>query len=172
MGGNLAPFSKLNSTWSFPKSKDSVPFLTSIRHPAVARNGFLRMMVRVSSYISRITKPIGTYKSPTFIGTSSKIATGYFIQRSANCKEIVVGLISPSSIFSHIERGIKFTLDCKSHQGQSIGTFPIRQGIEKLPGSFSLARSLFGLPHEIFQPKLQFSVIQVFSCWTKFLSKI
>ena len=83
-----------------------------MRHPTMAENGLPRMIeVHVSSSIFRITKSTSTYKSPTFIGTSSKILTGYFIEQSANCKEIVVGLISPNSNFSHRERGIKLTLD-------------------------------------------------------------
>jgi len=41
------------------------------------------------------TKATGTYKSPSLMGTSSKIPTKYFTKRSANFEEIVVGLISP-----------------------------------------------------------------------------
>ena len=49
---------------------------------------------------------------------------------------IVINLFSlnsltfPSSNFPHTERGIKLTLDPKSHKAQSVGKFPIRHGIE------------------------------------------
>jgi len=66
----------------------------------------------------------------------------YFTERSATCKEMVVDLISSESSFSHKESSIKLTLDLKSYEAQSVGTFPIKQGIEKLLISLCLAESL------------------------------
>jgi len=54
-------------------------------------------------------------------------------------------------------------LDPKSHKARSIGIFRIRQGIEKLPGSFSLAGSLF------WNVALHSSVKTIVSCSSSFL---
>jgi len=135
-----------------------------MRHPRVAKNGLPRMMgICVSSYISTIIKSISTYKSHTFIGTSSKIPIWYFTERSTNCKEMVISLISPSSHFLHIERGIKLALDPKSHKAWPMGILCIRQVTEKLARSFDLAGSLFWIT------VLHYSFKATISCSSSFL---
>jgi len=103
------------------------------------------------------------YKTPTLIRTSSKIPTEYFIEWSTNYREMVVGLISPKSNFSHKERGIKLTLDPKSHKARLIDTFPNRQRIEKLSRSLSIAGSLFWIA------ALHSSVKATVSCYSSFV---
>ena len=62
---------------------------------------------------------------------------------SANCRDILVGLMSPSLSFSQIDKGIRLTLAPKSHRALSMTDFPITHGMEKLPGSFSFGGMLF-----------------------------
>jgi len=54
----------------------------------------------------------------------------YFTEQSTNCKEMVVGLISPKFNFSHIERVIRLILEPKLHKARSIDTFLIKQGMK------------------------------------------
>jgi len=99
-------------------------------------DGVLRILLNFKDH------KIYRYIQITYLnGTSSTTNTRYFTEQSTNCKEMIVCLIFPKSNFSHKERGIKLTLNPKSHKARSIDTFLIRKEIE-IPGSLSLEGSL------------------------------
>ena len=56
----------------------------------------------------------------------SSIPTGNLTDLSASCKDILVGLMSPSLSFSQIDKGIRLTLSPKSHRSLSMTDFPIQ----------------------------------------------
>ena len=141
--GDRIAFRISNSMRSPPTWSESLPFCTSIRQPAVARNGLPRRIGMFwSSSISITTKSAGMKRLPTCIGTSSIIPKGYRTDLSANCKVILVGFRSPIPILSNRDLGIRLTLAPKSHKALSIDSSPITHGIEKLPGSLSFGGSL------------------------------
>ena len=65
------------------------------------------------------------------------------MERSPNCKVILVGFKSPISILFKRDKGNKLTLAPRSHRAFSIVSFPITQGMEKLLGSLSFGGNFF-----------------------------
>lgn len=90
----LTSSNKLNSTSFSLTFKVSLPFITSMRAPAVARKVQPKMIgILVSFSISNIIKSTGMINYFfTLISTFSRISTRHFTDGSASCKEIVVGL--------------------------------------------------------------------------------
>lgn len=91
-----------------------------------------------------MTKSGGMKSCPILIRTSSKILIRYFIDRSDNCRDMFVALISPMSSFLQIERGIQLTLVRRLQRAISKFIVQITQGIEKkILVSLSLGDNLF-----------------------------
>jgi len=101
------------------------------RHPKI--NG-----ISASSSISMTTKSAGKVKCFTQTKMSSITPYDLVMERSANCKVILVGIISSPPILQHIESGIKFMLAPKSIRALPTETASIEQGIITLPGSLCL----------------------------------
>lgn len=109
--GCIKVSNKLKITCSFPTCNANYPFFTSRVALAVANNGLLRMTgILMSSSISNTTKSIEIKNLLTLSEIFSRTSFGYFINQSANWKEIVVGLNSPNFSFLQMGKGIKLTL--------------------------------------------------------------
>lgn len=65
------------------------------------------------------------------------MSTRCLTERSANSKEIVVGLNVPTPNFLNVEYGIRFTLARRSYKTLLKPTFLFKQGIENLLQSLS-----------------------------------
>ena len=65
------------------------------------------------------------------------------MERSASCREILVGIGSPIFSFLHKDKGIIVTLAPRSQSALLIENFPTTHGIVILPGSLSFWGSLF-----------------------------
>jgi len=88
-------------------------------------------------------KSHGINNFPTYKGMSSIIPTGYLIDLSTSCNEMVVGFKSPTWSFLQMEYGMRLALAPRSHSALLMETSLTEQGIKKLSGSRSLGGSLF-----------------------------
>jgi len=106
---------------------------------AVSMNGRPKINgISASSLMSMTTKSAGKVKCFTQTKTSSITPYGLVMERSANCRVILVGIISSSPIVRHIENDIKFMLAPKSIRALPTETALTKQGIVTLHGSLCL----------------------------------
>lgn len=135
---------RISLIFSSPTSKVNFPLFTSIISHALAKKGLPnRSRMLESSFIFITTKSVGMYSWPILTGTFSRMPTRYLIEWSANWSYIFVGFRLHRFSISLIEKGVNLTLAPRSHSVLSITNFPITQGMEKLPGSFSFWGILF-----------------------------
>ena len=81
------------------------------------------------------TKSTGKTNFPTLISISSRIPQGWANVMSAIYRVMAVGVSSPKLSLLATDMGIKLMLVLESHIYFPMSSFPIMQGIVKLPGS-------------------------------------
>ena len=120
-----------------PTLRLSSHFLTSIKTAPVARKGLPSSSgTCVSSSISIKIKSTGKIKFSNLMSTSSRTPSGYAIVRSSIYRVIAVGVSSPKLSLFTTDSGIKLMLAPESHKVFLNSTFPMVQGMVKLPRSW------------------------------------
>ena len=127
-----------------PRWRSIFPCRTSMIAPTVHRNGLPRIRGSFdSSSSSRTTKSAGTRVFPTRTWISSIIPTGDFTDRSANTRDILVGLKSVNPRRLATEYGMRLMLDPRSTSEHEKTVLPIWMDRTNFPGSPSFLILLF-----------------------------